>query len=126
MGRQIIYEESPIDPENRSRLWRREEVFDILSKHKGTDGVKGLALEFPRKNTVCLNTKAFKKMNKLRLLQLAGVELDGDFKYLSRDLRWLDWHGFPLTCTPANFQQGSLVAFKLKYSNLKQVWEKSQ
>ena len=34
MGRQIIYEESPFDPEKRSRLWRREEVFDILSKNK--------------------------------------------------------------------------------------------
>ena len=31
MGRQIIYEESPLDPENRSRLWRSEEVIDMLS-----------------------------------------------------------------------------------------------
>ncbi|MCI08862.1 TIR-NBS-LRR RCT1 resistance protein, partial [Trifolium medium] len=34
MGRQIIYDESPFDAERRSRLWRREEVFDILSKNK--------------------------------------------------------------------------------------------
>jgi hypothetical protein len=34
MGRQIIYEESPTDPEKRSRLWRHEEVFDILAKRK--------------------------------------------------------------------------------------------
>ncbi|XP_012572962.1 disease resistance protein RPP2A isoform X3 [Cicer arietinum] len=126
MGRQIIYEESPFDPEKRSRLWRREDVFDILSTHKGTEGVKGLALEFPKKITVCLNTKAFKKMNKLRLLQLAGVQLNGDFKYLSRDLRWLYWNGFPSTYAPAEFQQRSLVAFELKYSNLKQIWKKSQ
>lgn len=49
MGRQIIYEGSPFDPKKRSRLWRPEEVFDLLSKHKGTEAVKGLALEFPRK-----------------------------------------------------------------------------
>jgi hypothetical protein len=30
MGRQIIYEESPLDPENRSRLWRSDEVIDML------------------------------------------------------------------------------------------------
>ncbi|XP_045827449.1 uncharacterized protein LOC123919545 isoform X2 [Trifolium pratense] len=126
MGRQIVYEESPFDPEKRSRLWRREEVFDILSKYKGTEAVKGLALEFPRENTVCLNTKAFKKMNKLRLLQLSGVQLHGDFKYLSKDLRWLYWHGFPSTYTPTEFQQGSLVSIELKYSNLKQLWKKSQ
>ncbi|PNX57043.1 disease resistance protein (TIR-NBS-LRR class), partial [Trifolium pratense] len=34
MGRQIIYEESPTDPEKRSRLWRHEEVLDILAKCK--------------------------------------------------------------------------------------------
>ncbi|KEH16028.1 TIR-NBS-LRR class disease resistance protein [Medicago truncatula] len=34
MGRQIIYEEAPADPEKRSRLWRHGEVFDILEKCK--------------------------------------------------------------------------------------------
>ncbi|XP_058729207.1 disease resistance protein RPP4-like [Vicia villosa] len=126
MGRQIIYEESPFDPENRSRLWRREDVFDMLSKQTGTEAVKGLNLEFPGKNTVCLNTNAFKKMNKLRLLQLAGVQLNGDFKNLSTDLRGLYWHGFPSTYTPAGFRQGRLVVVELKYSNLKQIWKKSQ
>ncbi|CAJ2655793.1 unnamed protein product [Trifolium pratense] len=128
MGRQIIFEESPFDPENRSRLWRHEEVFDILSKDKGTGAVKGLTLEFPIQNTVCLNTKAFKKMNKLRLLQLSRVQLNGDFKYLSGDLRWLYLHGlkFPSSYAPAEFQQRSLVVLRLKYSNLKQLWKKSQ
>ncbi|MCH80154.1 TIR-NBS-LRR RCT1 resistance protein, partial [Trifolium medium] len=126
MGRQIIYEESPFDPELRSRLWRHAEVVDVLSKHKGTEAVKGLALEFPRKNTVCLNTKAFKKMNKLRLLQLAWVKLKGDFKYLSRDLRWLCWHGFPKTYAPSEFQQESLVAIEFKHSKLKRIWIKNQ
>ncbi|XP_045827454.1 disease resistance protein Roq1-like isoform X1 [Trifolium pratense] len=124
MGRQIIYEESPSDPEKRSRLWRCDEVQDILSRDKGTEAVKGLALEFPRKD--CLETKAFKKMNKLRLLRLAGVKLEGDFKYLSGDLRWLYWHGFPETYTPAEFQQGSLVAIELKYSKLNKIWNTSQ
>jgi len=44
MGRQIIYEESPFDPENRSRLWRPEEVFDILSKQKVITKCKGIKL----------------------------------------------------------------------------------
>jgi hypothetical protein len=83
-------------------------------------------LEFQRKNTVCLKTKAFKKMSKLRLLQLAGVQLNGDFKFFPRDLRWLYWNGYPSTYAPSEFQQGSLVAVKLKYSNLKQIWKKSQ
>ncbi|MCI11285.1 TIR-NBS-LRR RCT1 resistance protein, partial [Trifolium medium] len=94
------------------------------SNLKGAEAVKGLALKLPKENIVSLNTKAFKKMYKLRLLQLAGVKLKGDFKHLSGNLRWLSWHGFPLTYIPAEFQQGSLVAIELKYSNLNltQMW----
>ena len=65
-------------------------------------------------------------MKRLKLLQLAGVQLDGDFKHLSTDLRWLCWHGFPSPYTPANFDQGNLVAIDLKYSNLQLVWKKGQ
>ncbi|KAJ1425244.1 Leucine-rich repeat domain superfamily [Sesbania bispinosa] len=94
---------------------------------EGTKAVKGLSLRLTGKNTICLNTKAFDKLNRLRLLQLAGVRLNGDFKHLAGDLRWLCWRGFPLTYAPAEiFQQGNLVAIELKYSNLKQMWKKSQ
>ncbi|MCH97675.1 TIR-NBS-LRR RCT1 resistance protein, partial [Trifolium medium] len=65
-------------------------------------------------------------MCKLRLLQLAGVKLKGDFKHLSGNLRWLHWHGFPLTYIPEEFQQASLVANELKYSNLTQMWKKNK
>jgi hypothetical protein len=88
--------------------------------------VKGLTLTMSRMDSTTLETKAFEKMDKLRLLQLSGVQLDGDYKYLSRHLRWLSWHRFPLKFTPADFHQRSLVAVDLKYSNLEQVWRKSQ
>ena len=65
-------------------------------------------------------------MKKLRLLQLAGVQLDGDFEYLSKDLRWLCWNGFPLKCIPKNFHQGSLVSIELENSNVKLVWKEAQ
>jgi hypothetical protein len=78
-------------------------------------------------STTCFETEAFEKMNRLKLLQLAGVQLDGDYKYLSKELRWLCWHGFPLEFIPQDIHQGSLVALELKYSNLKQVlWRKAQ
>ncbi|AES79113.1 disease resistance protein (TIR-NBS-LRR class), putative [Medicago truncatula] len=76
--------------------------------------------------TTYLETKAFEKMNKLKLLQLSGVQLNGDYKYLSKDLILLCWHGFPLKCTPADFHQECIVAVDLKYSNLERVWRKSQ
>ncbi|KAK7286888.1 hypothetical protein RJT34_22218 [Clitoria ternatea] len=97
-----------------------------LAQKRGTKAIKGLALKLPKRNTICLKTKTFKKMNSLKLLQLSGVQLDGDFKYLSRDLRWLYWNDCPLTCIPTEFHQGSLVVIELKYSRLKQTWQKPQ
>jgi len=93
---------------------------------QGAEAVKGLSLKFARENTVHLNSNAFKNMYKLRLLQLAWVKFKGDFRHLSRNLRWLHWHGFPLTYIPAVFQQGSLVAIELKYSNLTLMWKKNK
>ena len=92
---------------------------------QGTKAVKGLALKLPRTNPISLCTEAFKNMTKLKLLQLAGVKLNGDFKYLSRDLRWMNWHGFPLRHTPVDCYQGNLVAIELEYSSLKLVWKKA-
>jgi len=94
---------------------------------QSTLDVKGLTIKMSRMDsTTYLETKAFEKMDKLRLLQLSGVQLDGDYKYLSRDIRWLSWHGFPLKSIPSDFHQRSLVAVDLKYSNLERVWRKSQ
>jgi hypothetical protein len=80
----------------------------------------------PRANAKCFSTKAFKKMKRLRLLQLAGVQLDGDFEYLSRNLRWLCWNGFPLTCIPMGFYLGNLVSIELENSNIKILWKENQ
>ncbi|KAK7349896.1 hypothetical protein VNO77_07740 [Canavalia gladiata] len=126
MGREIVREESPKEPLKRSRLWLREEVLDVLSNYEGTTFVRGLTLKLPREDTISLNIKAFKRMRRLRLLQLAGVQLDGDYSYLPRSLRYLCWHGCPITCTPPEFHLKSLVAIELKYSNLKKLWEKDQ
>ncbi|XP_020234632.1 TMV resistance protein N isoform X1 [Cajanus cajan] len=126
MGREIIREKSPKEPEERSRLWFHEDVLEVLSKETGTKAIEGLVLKLPRTNTKCLRTKAFKKLKKLRLLQLASVQLVGDFDYLSRDLRWLCWQEFPLRCIPTNFYQGSLVSIELLNSNVKFVWKETQ
>ncbi|XP_027191603.2 disease resistance protein RPV1 isoform X2 [Cicer arietinum] len=125
MGREIIREKSPKELEKRCRLWFNEDVLDVLSEQTGTQAVEGVVLKLTP-NAKCFSTKAFENMKKLRLLQLAGVQLDGDFKYLSRNLRWLCWNGFPLTCIPTKFDQGKLVSIELENSNIKLVWKEMQ
>ncbi|XP_030949195.1 TMV resistance protein N-like [Quercus lobata] len=122
MGREIVRENDPKEPGKRSRLWLDEEVIDILTLCKGMEGVEGLALKLPR-SEVNFNTKAFINMGRMRLLQLDYAQLTGDYKYLSKELRWLRWHRFPLKSMPNNFYPRKIVAIDLRYSNLREVWK---
>lgn len=101
--------------------------FNIFFHHilKGTK-VEGLALMLPRASTKCFSTKAFEKMTRLRLLQLAGVKLNDDFEYLSKNLRWLSWNGFPLTSIPTSFYLRNLVSIELENSKIKYLWNDKQ
>ncbi|KEH29087.1 disease resistance protein (TIR-NBS-LRR class) [Medicago truncatula] len=126
MGREIVRKISKDADKEPSRLWHYEDVHK-LPIDTSSLAVKGLSLKMSRMDsTTYLETKAFEKMDKLRFLQLVGIQLNGDYKYLSRHLRWLSWHGFPLKYIPADFHQDTLVAVVLKYSNLERVWRKSQ
>ncbi|KEH23576.1 disease resistance protein (TIR-NBS-LRR class) [Medicago truncatula] len=127
MGREIVRKKSIEISKEPSRLWRYEDVDSVLSKATRALDVKGLTLKMSRMDSrTYMETKDFEKINKLKFLQLAGVQLEGNYKYLSRDIRWLCWHGFPLKYTPEEFHQEHLVAVDLKYSHLEQVWKKSQ
>ncbi|XP_059461858.1 disease resistance protein RUN1-like [Corylus avellana] len=123
MGREIVREKHPNKPGKWSRLWLHEDAFDILTKHEGTNSVEGLTLELTSLSKMNFNSEAFMKMQRLRLLQLDHVRLTGDYKYLSKELRWLCWHGFPLKFIPKDFYPRNLVVIDLQYSNLKKVWE---
>ncbi|XP_028789801.1 TMV resistance protein N-like [Neltuma alba] len=69
MGREIIREQAPKEPEKRARLWFNDDVLNVLENNIGTITIEGLSLSMPRNNSVSLSTKAFKKMKMLRLLK---------------------------------------------------------
>ncbi|CAI8608213.1 unnamed protein product [Vicia faba] len=126
MGREIVRESSPEEPQKRSRLWCHEDVVNVLTDHTGTDAIEGLVMKLQGTNGVCFDTIAFEEMKRLRLLQLDHVQFIGDYGCFPRNLKWLSWQGFPLKYTPENFYQNDLVAMDLKHSNLTQVWKKPQ
>ncbi|XP_058743466.1 disease resistance protein RUN1-like [Vicia villosa] len=145
MGREIVRKESKKEPEKRSRLWLHKDAHKVLTdnsgtktveglvmnsqstnKNGGTKTVEGLVMNSQSTNNVCFETDTFKEMKNLRLLQLHDVDLIGDFKHLSQELRWLHWQGFTGECIPGDFNLGNLVAFELKRSNIKQVWNETK
>ncbi|KAI9104373.1 hypothetical protein K1719_022945 [Acacia pycnantha] len=126
MGREIIRGQSPEEPEKRTRLWLNDDVLNVLENNIGTITIKGLSLNMSRNNSVTLSTKAFQKINRLCLLNFSHVQLNGDYAYLSKELRWFCWHGFLLENLPTNFNLEKIVVIDLKWSNLTKVWEKSR
>ncbi|XP_028765371.1 TMV resistance protein N-like [Neltuma alba] len=126
MGKEIIRGSPPKDPKKHSRLWSREDVLDVLTDHTGTEAIEGISLKVSKTHSDPIDSEAFKKMKKLRLRQLDYVNLKGDYKHLSKKLRWVRWHGFPSNYTPTNIYQENLVAIDFKRSNLKVVWKDSK
>ena len=47
----------------------------------------------------------------------------GIFKFLSNNLRYLCWHGYPLKSLPSNFHPEKLVELDMCFSWLEQLWE---
>ncbi|XP_052184691.1 TMV resistance protein N-like [Diospyros lotus] len=125
MGRHIIYEEHRKEPGKRSRLWKYEDVYDVLTQKKGTElPVEAIVMDSCETKKISLRRDAFSNMSNLRLLSLQGVVelLDGAVDNLSNKLRLLEWPQYPLKFLPANFQADRLVKLKMSHSGLKQPW----
>ncbi|KAM5554607.1 hypothetical protein ABKV19_022817 [Rosa sericea] len=131
MGRGIVRQESE-DPEKCSRLWHYKDSIKVLTEKNGTETIEGLVLNrhihpantpSVNSNETILETNAFARMCKLRLLHLSNVQVNGCYKELPTKLRWLCWHAFPLDCIPADFPMANLVVLEMHNSSLTQIWE---
>ncbi|KDP27361.1 hypothetical protein JCGZ_20185 [Jatropha curcas] len=72
---------------------------------------------------VNLKTKAFARIDKLKLLQLSNVKCSGDYGDFPKGLVWLFWRGFPLKFIPNNFGLEKLVVLDMRNSNLLNAWK---
>ncbi|CAN6704059.1 unnamed protein product [Malus baccata var. baccata] len=129
MGREIVRQESK-ELEKRSRLWNHNDSLNVLREKNGSKKIEGLALNMHlvdhpsrKSNMVVLETKAFKRMIKLRLLQLSYVQLNGCYEEFPNGLRWLYWLKFPLDSIPSDLLLESLVVLEMHYSSLRQIWK---
>ncbi|KAI5600948.1 hypothetical protein BDE02_01G058700 [Populus trichocarpa] len=126
MGRDIIHKESPGHPGKRSRIWQREDAWNVLNKHMGTEVVEGLALDARASEDKSLSTGSFTKMRFLKLLQINGVHLTGPFKLLSEELIWICWLECPLKSFPSDLMLDNLVVLDMQYNNIKELWKEKK
>ncbi|KAH9782099.1 ADP-ribosyl cyclase/cyclic ADP-ribose hydrolase [Citrus sinensis] len=125
LGQLIVTRQSPEELGKRSRIWREEEVRQVLTNNTGSEVVEGIMVDdyFFRGNDVHLSAKAFSLMTNLRLLKISNVQLPEGLEYLSNELRLLDWHRYPLKSLPSNLQLDKTVDFKMCYSRIEELWK---
>ncbi|TYH46950.1 hypothetical protein ES332_D11G376500v1 [Gossypium tomentosum] len=125
MGRTIVKEKCIDEPGKRCRLWEERDVHHVLTKNTATEMIEGIIIDNKRESNKMLNlsVNTFLKMKKLRLLKVLCLSNCDDLKYLSNELRLLDWTGYPLRYLPSSFQPDNLVALFLPYSHIQQLWK---
>ncbi|TYG47808.1 hypothetical protein ES288_D11G371400v1 [Gossypium darwinii] len=125
MGRTIVKEKCVDEPGKRCRLWEERDVHHVLTKNTATEMIEGIIIDNKRESIKMLNLSVdtFLKMKKLRLLKVLCLSNCNDLKYLSNELRLLDWTEYPLRYLPSSFQPDNLVALLLPYSHIQQLWK---
>ncbi|KAG4123264.1 hypothetical protein ERO13_D11G316500v2 [Gossypium hirsutum] len=125
MGRKFVREKCVDEPGKRCRLWEERDVHHVLTKNTGTKMIEGIIIDNRRESSKMLNLSvdAFSKMKKLRLLKVLCLSNCDDLKFLSNELRLLDWKRCPLRSLPSSFQPDNLVALLLPYSRIQQLWK---
>ncbi|TYG47751.1 hypothetical protein ES288_D11G365900v1 [Gossypium darwinii] len=111
--------------------WRKNILFTIFrpkdcnNVEHATEVIECMIIDNKRESSKMLNLSAdtFSKTKNLRLLKVLCQSNCDDLKYLSNEIRLLDWTGYPLRYFPSSFQPNNLVVLLLPYSHIKQLWK---
>ena len=75
-------------------------------------------LRSPEPIEIALKANVFKKMKNLKFV-IGNLHIVEDLEYLPDELRFLEWHVFPLSLSSKCFPPKQLVALKMSKSNIK-------
>ncbi|XP_056161917.1 disease resistance protein L6-like [Syzygium oleosum] len=87
LGREIVRQENPTNPEERSRLWIQEEVLSAISSKKTKNNVRAIELNLD----VPIRSEEIRKFENLRFLRLHLGTFVGDLTDCFPELRWIYW-----------------------------------
>ncbi|XP_031478185.1 uncharacterized protein LOC116249152 [Nymphaea colorata] len=145
MGRRIVEEEPGTGPEWRSRLWKQQDIMDVLKQRKGTSKIEAIGLikgndkaEREEHDNVLINAPNhdddtdsddkrlveaadFASMDRLRLLMINHVDLKGRCRRMPKRIKLLQWQRCPFKSLPPDFHLKEVVALDLSYSSIVKV-----
>ncbi|KAI9114777.1 hypothetical protein K1719_014475 [Acacia pycnantha] len=124
MGRRIVVDRSSEDVGNRSRLWYKEDIDEVMENNLGTKEIQGMV-----SSTSCeasWDPEAFSTFRNLRLLIVtSNFNLPHGLKCLPHSLKVLHWTKYPLDTLPLGARLYKLVDLKMRHSKLKKLWNKN-
>ncbi|XP_058743528.1 disease resistance protein RPV1-like [Vicia villosa] len=132
MGKQVVREESPKNPGQRSRLCDPKEVCDVLKNDRGTEIVEAIFLDATECTRLNLSPKVFEKMPNLRLLifrdhkGIKSIRFPSGLDLLPENLRCFLWDGYPCKSLPPTYSLEMLVDFSMRDSHVEKLWNGEQ
>ncbi|XP_039686423.1 TMV resistance protein N isoform X1 [Medicago truncatula] len=118
MGREIVRQESTVEPGRRSRLWYDDDIVHVLETNMGTDTIEVIIINLCNDKEVQWSGKAFTKMKNLKILIIRSARFSRGPQKLPNSLRVLDWNGYPSQSLPADFNPKNLMILSLPESCL--------
>nr|WIL59987.1 nodulation protein [Melilotus officinalis] len=119
MGREIVRQESTLEPGRRSRLWFSDDIVHVLEENKGTDTIEVIIADLHKDRKVKWCGKAFGQMKNLRILIIRNAHFSRGPRILPNSLKVLDWSGYQASFLPFNFNPKNLAILNLPDSYLK-------
>ncbi|KAL4605721.1 hypothetical protein ACB092_09G050600 [Castanea dentata] len=121
MGREIVQQESE-KIEQRSRIWCYKDAHELLTTNMGSMRIRGIMLHSPEPIKVSLKAKVFKRMKNLKFL-IGNVHIGKELEYVPPELRFLEWHVFPLSLSSKCSPLQNLVVLKMSSIILENVFK---
>ncbi|KAF3456170.1 hypothetical protein FNV43_RR00820 [Rhamnella rubrinervis] len=93
MGKEVVREKSRNESGRRSRIWLKDDFYNVLHKEIGMEFI------------------------------LFDRDRCPDIEYLPNELRFLKWEGFPLKSFPRSFQPHGLVELSIRSKVMERLWD---
>ncbi|CAI8592985.1 unnamed protein product [Vicia faba] len=123
LGKKIVRDRFLDDPGLWSRVWRCNDFYHVLKTKTGTNNnVKAIVLDQKENFPECV-AEGFSNLSNLALLILYHNNFSGNLDFLSNNLRYLLWHGYPFTSLPSNFEARYLVELNMPDSSIQRLWD---
>nr|XP_043633989.1 TMV resistance protein N-like isoform X2 [Erigeron canadensis] len=123
MAQYIVRWDHPYNPEKHSRLWRKEDIEDICYRN-ATENNNIEAIKCHDDCSFNNFILLVSNMKKLRCLKVSTTSFDERPNFfLSNELRYIDWKGYPASLFHESFQPTRLAVLKMKRSLQKELWK---